>query len=60
MIKDFVDKNLTFKKLRGGRLYVFTDKGTNLKSEVTSLDIAILKGTVVDQPRNLTKPVTVE
>jgi len=72
-------------KARGGRLYVFADKGTNLKSEdgikvieVAPLDIAIspiifsvplqmlayhvavLKGTDVDQPRNLAKSVTVE
>lgn len=72
-------------RARGGRLYVFADKGTNLKSEngikvieVAPLDIAVspiifsvplqmlayhvavLKGTDVDQPRNLAKSVTVE
>jgi glucosamine--fructose-6-phosphate aminotransferase (isomerizing) len=77
--------NLQEVKARGGKLYVFAEKGTNLKSEngikvieVASLDIAIspiifsvplqllayhvalLKGTDVDQPRNLAKSVTVE
>jgi len=77
--------NLQEVKARGGQLYVFADKGTNLKSEdgikvieVAPLDIAIspiifsvplqmlayhvavLKGTDVDQPRNLAKSVTVE
>lgn len=82
---DKLKSNLQEVKARGGRLYVFADKGTNLKSEegikvieVASLDIAIspiifsvplqmlayhvavLKGTDVDQPRNLAKSVTVE
>ena len=77
--------NLQEVKARGGQLYIFADKGTNLKSEegikvieVAPLDIAIspiifsvplqmlayhvavLKGTDVDQPRNLAKSVTVE
>lgn len=77
--------NLQEVKARGGQLYVFADKDTNLKSEdgikvveVAPLDIAIspiifsvplqmlayhvavLKGTDVDQPRNLAKSVTVE
>ncbi len=82
---DKLKSNLQEVKARGGRLYVFADKGTNLKSEegikvieVAPLDIAIspiifsvplqmlayhvavLKGTDVDQPRNLAKSVTVE
>lgn len=82
---DKLKSNLQEVKARGGRLYIFADKGTNLKSEdgikvieVASLDIAIspiifsvplqmlayhvavLKGTDVDQPRNLAKSVTVE
>ena len=77
--------NLQEVRARGGRLYIFADKGTNIKSEdgikvieVAPLDIAIspiifsvplqmlayhvavLKGTDVDQPRNLAKSVTVE
>ena len=82
---DKLKSNLQEVKARGGKLYVFADKGTNLKSEdgikvieVAPLDIAIspiifsvplqmlayhvavLKGTDVDQPRNLAKSVTVE
>ncbi len=82
---DKLKSNLQEVKARGGQLYVFADKGTNLKSEegikvieVAPLDIAIspiifsvplqllsyhvavLKGTDVDQPRNLAKSVTVE
>jgi glucosamine--fructose-6-phosphate aminotransferase (isomerizing) len=82
---DKLKSNLQEVKARGGRLYVFADKGTNLKSEdgikvieVAPLDIAVspiifsvplqilayhvavLKGTDVDQPRNLAKSVTVE
>ncbi len=82
---DKLKSNIQEVKARGGRLYVFADKGTNLKSEdgikvieVAPLDIAIspiifsvplqmlayhvavLKGTDVDQPRNLAKSVTVE
>lgn len=82
---DKLKSNLQEVKARGGRLYVFADKGTNLKSEegikvieVAPLDIAIspiifsvplqmlayhvavMKGTDVDQPRNLAKSVTVE
>ncbi|MFK5914619.1 MAG: glutamine--fructose-6-phosphate transaminase (isomerizing) [Woeseiaceae bacterium] len=82
---DKLKSNLEEVKARGGKLYVFADKGTKLKSEegikvieVASLDIAIspiifsvplqllayhvalLKGTDVDQPRNLAKSVTVE
>lgn len=84
-LTDKLKSNLQEVKARGGRLYVFADKGTNLKSEdgikvieVAPLDIAIspiifsvplqilayhvavLKGTDVDQPRNLAKSVTVE
>ncbi|MDH5368656.1 MAG: SIS domain-containing protein, partial [Gammaproteobacteria bacterium] len=82
---DKLKSNLQEVKARGGRLYVFADKGTNLKSEdgikvieVAPVDIAVspiifsvplqllayhvavLKGTDVDQPRNLAKSVTVE
>lgn len=82
---DKLKSNLQEVKARGGRLYVFADKDTNLKSEegikvieVAPLDIAIspiifsvplqmlayhvavMKGTDVDQPRNLAKSVTVE
>lgn len=82
---DKLKSNLQEVKARGGKLYVFADTGTNLKSEegikvieVAPLDIAIspiiftvplqmlayhvavLKGTDVDQPRNLAKSVTVE
>jgi len=82
---DKLKSNLQEVRARGGRLYVFADKGTNLKSEngikvieVAPLDIAVspiifsvplqllayhvavLKGTDVDQPRNLAKSVTVE
>jgi glucosamine--fructose-6-phosphate aminotransferase (isomerizing) len=82
---DKLKSNLQEVKARGGQLYVFADKGTNLKSEegikvieVAPLDIAIspiifsvplqmlayhvalLKGTDIDQPRNLAKSVTVE
>lgn len=82
---DKLKSNLQEVRARGGQLYVFADKGTNLKSgngikviEVAPLDIAIspiifsvplqilayhvalLKGTNVDQPRNLAKSVTVE
>ncbi len=82
---DKLKSNLQEVKARGGQLYIFADKGTNLKSEdgikvieVAPLDIAIspiifsvplqmlayhvavLKGTDVDQPRNLAKSVTVE
>lgn len=82
---DKLKSNLQEVKARGGKLYIFADKGTNLKSEdgikvieVAPLDIAIspiifsvplqllsyhvavLKGTDVDQPRNLAKSVTVE
>lgn len=82
---DKLKSNLQEVKARGGQLYIFADKGTNLKSEdgikvieVAPLDIAIspiifsvplqmlayyvalLKGTDIDQPRNLAKSVTVE
>ena len=82
---DKLKSNLQEVRARGGKLYVFADKGTHLKSEdgikvieVAPLDIAIspiifsvplqmlayhvavLKGTDVDQPRNLAKSVTVE
>jgi len=82
---DKLKSNLQEVKARGGQLYVFADKGTNLKSEegikvieVAPLEIAIspiifsvplqmlayhvalLKGTDIDQPRNLAKSVTVE
>ncbi|MCK5722937.1 MAG: SIS domain-containing protein, partial [Gammaproteobacteria bacterium] len=82
---DKLKSNLQEVKARGGKLYIFSDKGANLRSEegikvieVAPLDIAIspiifsvplqmlayhvavLKGTDVDQPRNLAKSVTVE
>lgn len=82
---DKLKSNLQEVKARGGKLYVFADKGTNLKSEegikvieVAPVDraispiifsvplqmlayhVAVLKGTDVDQPRNLAKSVTVE
>jgi len=82
---DKLKSNLQEVKARGGQLYVFADKGTELKSEegikvieVAPVDIAVspiifsvplqmlayhvavMKGTDVDQPRNLAKSVTVE
>ena len=82
---DKLKSNLQEVKARGGKLYIFSDKGANLKSEkgikvieVAPLDnvispiifsvplqmlayhVALLKGTDVDQPRNLAKSVTVE
>lgn len=77
--------NLQEVKARGGRLYVFADKDSGMKSEegltvidmphcsdliapivytiplqLLSYHVAVLKGTDVDQPRNLAKSVTVE
>ncbi|PJE79480.1 Glutamine--fructose-6-phosphate aminotransferase (isomerizing) [invertebrate metagenome] len=77
--------NMEEVRARGGLLYVFADKATNLKSndnikiihteevpeivapilytvplQLLSYYVAIIKGTDVDQPRNLAKSVTVE
>lgn len=77
--------NLEEVKARGGRLYVFTPKSAEMKTDETttvvrvpdapasiapivdviylqllSYHTAVLKGTDVDQPRNLAKSVTVE
>ncbi|MGD8811793.1 MAG: glutamine--fructose-6-phosphate transaminase (isomerizing), partial [Thioalkalispiraceae bacterium] len=85
---ELIDKlkaNLQEVSARGGKLYVFTDKLANVKTdkntkviEVAPVDkaispiiytiplqllayhVAVLKGTDVDQPRNLAKSVTVE
>ena len=77
--------NLEVVRSRGGIVYIFTDKETNLSDEknvnVITFDtiprnleaivfaiplqllayyVAVLKGTDIDQPRNLAKSVTVE
>jgi glucosamine--fructose-6-phosphate aminotransferase (isomerizing) len=82
---DKLKSNLQEVRARGGRLYVFAEQHTEVKSgegvtvlEIAPVDIAIspiiftvplqllayhvalLKGTDVDQPRNLAKSVTVE
>ncbi|MBJ7555721.1 glutamine--fructose-6-phosphate transaminase (isomerizing) [Marinomonas spartinae] len=85
---DMLDKlksNLQEVAARGGELYVFADKGTELNNEenitftevpkvesilepivhtiplqLLSYHVAVVKGTDVDQPRNLAKSVTVE
>ena len=82
---DKLKANLQEVSARGGKLYVFTDKSSGVKSdknttviEVAPVDkvispiiftiplqllayhVAVLKGTDVDQPRNLAKSVTVE
>lgn len=82
---DKLKSNLQEVRARGGQLYVFADKGTNLRSEhgikvievaptdiaispiifsvplqILAYHVALLKGTNVDQPRNLAKSVTVE
>ncbi len=85
---DLLDKlksNMQVVRARGGQLYVFADKDTDIKDEegikviemphvdrliapivytvplqLLSYHVAVLKGTDVDQPRNLAKSVTVE
>jgi glucosamine--fructose-6-phosphate aminotransferase (isomerizing) len=85
---DMLDKlksNLQEVAARGGELYVFADKDTDLHNEeniiftevpkvesilepivhtiplqLLSYHVAVVKGTDVDQPRNLAKSVTVE
>ena len=82
---DKLKSNLQEVRARGGKLYVFADKDTDVKSgdgttvlEIAPSDIvispiifsvplqllayhvAVMKGTDVDQPRNLAKSVTVE
>jgi len=82
---DKLKSNLQEVRARGGRLYVFTEQHTEVRSddgvtvlEIAPVDIAIspiiftvplqllayhvavMKGTDVDQPRNLAKSVTVE
>ncbi len=77
--------NIQEVKARGGQLFVFTDSGTNIKSDelievfevvragpytspiihaialqLLAYHVAIIKGTDVDNPRNLAKSVTVE
>ncbi len=77
--------NIQEVKARGGKLYVFTDSGTEMKSDelievfevvragpytspiihaialqLLAYHVAIIKGTDVDNPRNLAKSVTVE
>ncbi|MDH5631438.1 MAG: glutamine--fructose-6-phosphate transaminase (isomerizing) [Gammaproteobacteria bacterium] len=82
---DKLKSNLQEVRARGGKLYVFAEKNTDMKAdeetvvlEVAPVDIAIspiiftvplqllsyhvavIRGTDVDQPRNLAKSVTVE
>jgi glucosamine--fructose-6-phosphate aminotransferase (isomerizing) len=82
---DKLKSNLQEVSARGGKLYVFADRNTNIKNEanitvmamptiedeiapivyVVPLQLlayyaAVMKGTDVDQPRNLAKSVTVE
>ncbi len=77
--------NMQEVKARGGKLYVFAHRGTNLETDtddvvvemdcdtryitpilsviplqMLSYHVAVLRGTDVDQPRNLAKSVTVE
>jgi glucosamine--fructose-6-phosphate aminotransferase (isomerizing) len=77
--------NMQVVRARGGRLYVFADAATGIKSEpgmivipmphadrliapivytvplqLLAYHVAVLRGTDVDQPRNLAKSVTVE
>ena len=77
--------NIQEVRARGGKLYVFTDSGTEMKSDelievfevvragpytspiihaialqLLAYHVAIIKGTDVDNPRNLAKSVTVE
>jgi len=77
--------NMAVVRARGGKLYVFADSSTGIKSEpgmtvisvpqvdrlivpivytvplqLLSYHVAVLRGTDVDQPRNLAKSVTVE
>ena len=82
---DKLKSNMQVVRARGGQLYVFADRETNLEDEdgikvitmphadrliapivytvplqLLSYHVAVLKGTDVDQPRNLAKSVTVE
>ncbi|MEM1175928.1 MAG: glutamine--fructose-6-phosphate transaminase (isomerizing) [Pseudomonadota bacterium] len=82
---DKLKSNMQVVRARGGQLYVFADKDTDIESEegitviemphvdrliapivytvplqLLSYHVAVLKGTDVDQPRNLAKSVTVE
>ncbi len=82
---DKLKSNMQEVAARGGELYVFADRSTNLHSEdniiftevpkvegilepivhtiplqLLSYHVAVVKGTDVDQPRNLAKSVTVE
>ena len=82
---DKLKSNMQVVRARGGRLYVFADRETNIGSEpgvtvipmphadrliapivytvplqLLAYHVAVLKGTNVDQPRNLAKSVTVE
>ncbi|BFM49669.1 glutamine--fructose-6-phosphate transaminase (isomerizing) [Marinomonas sp. THO17] len=82
---DKIKSNLQEVTARGGELYVFADKDTDLHNEgnvtfsevpkveailepivhtiplqLLSYHVAVVKGTDVDQPRNLAKSVTVE
>ena len=82
---DKIKSNLQEVAARGGELYVFADKDTDLHNEdnvtfsevpkveailepivhtiplqLLSFNVAVVKGTDVDQPRNLAKSVTVE
>ncbi len=80
-----LSSNLQEVRARGGQLYVFSEKGNNIKTEegitvfhlptvhpiiapiiytipmqLLAYHVAVIKGTDVDQPRNLAKSVTVE
>ena len=77
--------NIQEVRARGGRLYVFTDSGTEIRSDeliqvfevvragpytspiihaialqLLAYHVAVIKGTDIDNPRNLAKSVTVE
>jgi glucosamine--fructose-6-phosphate aminotransferase (isomerizing) len=49
--------NLQEAAARGGQLIVFSDEAA---VRLLAYHVAVLKGTDVDQPRNLAKSVTVE
>ena len=57
---DKLNSNMQVVRARGGQLYVFADRESGIKDELLSYHVAVLKGTDVDQPRNLAKSVTVE
>jgi len=82
---DKLKSNLQEVSARGGELFIFADKSTDLQNEesitftevpkvpeilepivhtipmqLLSYHVAVVKGTDVDQPRNLAKSVTVE